>query len=201
MMTAIRLGSVALAVLVLASCGTGTRTQSPRDPQAPREPQPPRAGPAQPRSPAARPDPAAPAVRGKSFPECDPRARDADRVRVGMGMLMGDCADDGGGNAVYVTRLVTVQGSPSPAQRAGIQQGDRLIRIDACEVRSTHDVAMQLQSSLPGWVARVYVARGGRALDIFVPTITLPGRSEARAAPHLSTAGCAAIGRKPASSP
>jgi hypothetical protein len=180
------------AILVLAGCGTGARMQAPRGAQ------PEETRPSQPRGPAPRPDPASPAVRGKSFPECDPRARDADRVRVGVGLLAGDCADEAGRNAVYVTRFATVQGGASPSQRAGLQVGDRIVRIDACEVRSTHDIAMQLRSALPGWVARVYIERGGRALDIFVPTVTLRGKADAPPAAQLSTAGCKAIGRKPA---
>jgi hypothetical protein len=181
-----------VAILLLAGCGTGPRMQAPKGAQEPpSRPQQPRAAP--------RPDPVAPAVRGKSFPECDPRAGDADRVRVGMGLLASDCADDSGRNAVYVTRFATVLGSPSPAQRAGLKAGDRVVRIDACEVRSTHDIAMQLRSALPGWVARVYVERDGRSLDIFVPTVTLRGRGDAAPAAHPSTAGCKAVGRKPAS--
>jgi hypothetical protein len=140
----------------------------------------------------------APAVRGKSFPECDPRSQDADRVHVGMGLLVGDCLDDAGNNAVYVTRFASLKGGASPAQRSGLQAGDRLVRIDACEVRSSHDVAMQLGRALPGWVARVYVERGGRSLDIFVPTVTLGRGREVPAGSTLSTAGCKAIGRRPA---
>jgi len=186
-----RLTPLTLALL-LAACGAPLRepATADRSPQA-------RLG--QPRMPAPRPDPAAPAVRGKSFPECDPRAGDADRVRVGIGLLAGDCADDAGRNAVYVTRFATVMGSPSPAQRAGLQLGDRVVRIDACEVRSTHDIAMQLRSALPGWVARVYVERAGRTLDLFVPTVTLRTRGDPPPSAHPSTAGCKAIGRKPAS--
>jgi len=193
MMTAIRVGSFALAV-VLAGCGA-PRTQPPGDAKPPQS----RSRPIEPRAAIPRTDPASPAVRGKGFPECDPRARDADRGRAALGLLASDCAGDGGRNGVYVTRFVTVQGAPSPAQRAGLQAGDRLVRVDACEIGSTHDLAMQLRSALPGWVARVYVDRGGRELDIFVPTVGLPGKGDPPAARHLSTAGCQAIGRRPAS--
>jgi hypothetical protein len=189
-----RLAAGTLLLAALAGCGSGPR------PQAPREAMPPQGRSAEPRIPPPRPDPAAPAVRGKSFPECDPRAGDADRVRVGMGLLASDCADDDGRNAVYVTRFTTLLGAPSPAQRAGLRIGDRVVRIDACEVHSTHQVAMQLRSALPGWVARIYVERGGKTIDIFVPAVTLPGKAGAPAAPALSTAGCRSIGRKPAKS-
>ena len=181
---------VLVAIVLLAGCGAGPRVQAPRSAQAPDAPAR-RAAPP-------RPDPAAPAVRGKSFPECDPRAQDADRVQVGMGLLASDCLDDAGRRAVYVTRFATLKSAPSPAQRAGLHVGDRIVRIDACEVRSTHDLAMQLRRALPGWVARVYVERDGRALDIFVPTVTLASRRDVPAQAHLSTAGCKAIGRRPA---
>jgi hypothetical protein len=180
------------AILLLAGCGTGSRVPASRG-GPPGE-----ATPIQPRVAAPRPDPASPAVRGKSFPECDPRAGDADRVRVGIGLMASDCADEAGRHAIYVTRFATVQGRASPAQRAGLRVGDRVVRIDACEVRSTHDIAMQLRSALPGWVARVYVQRDGKMLDIFVPTVTLGGKAPAAPGAHLSTAGCKAIGRKPA---
>ena len=180
------------AIVLLWGCTAGPRPQSQRGAQNPAAPGPPRTSPP-------RPDPAAPAVRGKSFPECDPRSQDADRVQVGMGLLAGDCADDAGRNAVYVTRFATVRSAPSPAQRAGLRAGDRIVRIDACEVRNSHDIAMQLRSALPGWVARVYVEREGRLLDIFVPTVGLPRRTDTSATASLSTAGCKAIGRKPAS--
>jgi hypothetical protein len=186
-----------VAIALLAGCGAGQRIQAPRGALGPEAPRP-RAATPRPDATAPRPDPAAPAVRGKSFPECDPRAQDADRVQVGMGLVTGDCADDSGRNAVYVTRFTSVRSMASPAQRAGLQVGDRVVRIDACEVRSTHDVAMQLRSALPGWVARVYVERGGRTLDIFVPAVDLPRRSEGSPRATLSTAGCKAIGRKPA---
>ena len=177
--------------LVRAGCGTAARTHAPRDTK------PQQARPAEPRAAAPRPDPASPAVRGKGYPECDPRARDADRGRVAVGLLASDCLDDAGRNGVYVTRLVTVKGGASPAQRAGLELGDRLVRVDACEIGSSHDLAMQLRTALPGWIARVYVERGGRTLDIFVPTVPLPVVGDAPAA-HLSTAGCKGIGRRPA---
>ena len=184
-----RLARLAMLLATASACTPVLRQPGPRE-TAPAQATSPET-----RRPLVRPDPAAPAVRGKSFPECDPRSGDADRVRVGMGLIAGDCSDASGGNAVYVTRFATVQGAPSPAQRAGLQVGDRVVRIDACEVRSTHDLVMQLRSALPGWVARIYVERNGRGLDIFVPTVTLGGKAEKPPAAQLSTAGCKAIGR------
>jgi S1-C subfamily serine protease len=117
---------------------------------------------------------------------------------VGLGLLAGDCKDDRGGNSAYVTRLVTVRGLPSPAEHAGIRVGDRLVSLDACEIPSTHDLARQLRSAPPGWVARVVVERSGREVETFVSTIKLPDRAAPAGPPQLSTAGCRAIGRAPA---
>ena len=182
------------AIVLLAGCGTGSRVHAPRGAQEPE----PRT--VQPRAaqPPRRLDPAAPAVTGKGYPECDPRAGDPDRGRVAMGLLAGDCADDRGRNAVYVTRLVTVHGAASPAQRAGIQPGDRVVRVDACEIASTHDLAMLLRRAPPGWVARVVTERGGKALEWFVATVGLAVKEDASPAASLSTGGCHAIRRSPA---
>ena len=142
---------------------------------------------------------AAPPVAGpgKSFPACDPRHQDPDRGRAALGLLAGDCQDDRGRNRAYVTRLVPVGGGASPAGQAGVMVGDRIARLDACEVTSTHELAQQLATAVPGWVARVVVEREGRELEIFVPTIGLAGKGRP-GTPSLSTAGCPAIKRKPA---
>jgi S1-C subfamily serine protease len=182
---------VSLLVLALLAAATGCgRLRAPE--HSPRDAIP------QPHSSAPRSEQARPQATRPAPAACDPRAGDPDRGRVGLGLLAGDCEDDRGGNGVYVTRLVTVRGLPSPAQRAGIRVGDRLVRLDACEVPSTHELARQLRSAPPGWVARVVVERGGREVEAFVATIKLPDRSAPPGPPQLSTAGCRAIGRPPA---
>jgi S1-C subfamily serine protease len=117
---------------------------------------------------------------------------------VALGLIANDCQDDRGRNATYVTRFVSVQGAPSPAARAGVVAGDRIVRLDACTVDSTYDLVRQLRSAVPGWVPRLVVERKGRELEVFVPTLRLAGRNEPLGAPNLSTAGCRSIGRKPA---
>lgn len=181
---------LALALLVVATgCG---RLRAPPPEHPPRDAVP------QPRSSAPRFEPARPQARKLPASECDPRAGDPDRGRVGMGLLAGDCEDERGRNGAYVTRLVTVQGVPSPAERAGVRVGDRLVSLDACEIPSTHDLARQLWSAPPGWVARLVVERGGREVEAFVSTIKLPDKAAPSGPAHLSTAGCQAIGRPPA---
>ena len=183
---------VGVALLVLAGCGT-PRMQPPPETPAPR------AAPSQPRA-SPRAAPPVPLATGKAYPECDPRSGDPDRGRVAMGLLAGDCEDDRGRNAVYVTRFAPIGGGPSPAQGAGVQVGDRIVRLDSCEVPSTRELAMQLRTAVPGWVARLVVERAGREVELFVPTINLSGRGAPPGERHLSTAGCQGIGRKPAKS-
>lgn len=166
-------------VLLVAAAGCATRARPPKAPD------PPRAQAAQPRAP-------------QAFPECDPRWRDPDRIRVALGLLAADCADERGRNAVYVTRLVGVKGTASPAQRAGVKPGDRIVRVDACEVPSTQHLARQLRHAPEGWVARLALDRAGKSLDLFVPTVPFADRSEPKSAPRLLTEGCKAIGRPPA---
>lgn len=166
-------------LLLLAGCGGRLREPPSSDRQ-------PRAAPAQPR---------AAAPRQNAAPPCDPRAGDPDRGRVGLGLMAADCQDGKGRNGVYVTRLVPIAGASSPAQKAGIKVGDRLVRLDACEVGSTHDLGRQLRSAPPGWVARVVLGRGDREVEVFVATVDLPSKVEPPAAPQLSTGGCSALGR------
>jgi hypothetical protein len=182
---------LALALL-LAACGGAYRAR--QGPVAE-----PGAGPSKPRAAAPRAPATGPAARGKPYPECDPRWKDPDRGRVALGFMAADCRDERGDNAVYVTRLVSVSGTPSPAQRAGLQAGDRIVRIDSCEVTSTHGLAQQLRHAPSGWVARLVLERKGRPLDLFVPTLDFPDKSALPATPQLSTAGCKAVGRPPAS--
>ena len=180
--------------LALAGCASRQKGQLPKEAPAPRVAPSPSSSAPHPYVPR----PATPLPPGRPFPECDPRAGDVDREHVALGLLAGDCQDDRGHNRVYVTRLMTVKGEASPAGRAGLLPGDRLVRIDACEILTTHGLAAQLRKAVPGWVARVVIERGGRDLEVFVPSVGLAPRSEPPAAAHLSTAGCSALGRKPA---
>ena len=115
---------------------------------------------------------------------------------MAFGLIAGDCQDERGRNRVYVTRFATVKGEASPAARAGIKLGDRVVRVDSCEVVTTNGFAEQLRNAIPGWVARLVVERGGQELEVFVPSVRLAARSGSTGSPSLSTAGCASIGRK-----
>lgn len=175
-----------LALVVAGGCAGRSRHRLEPPPRATLPPE---------RSTAPRAATAAPA---NTFPGCDPRYRDPDRGRVGMGLMASDCQDARGRNGVFVTRLVAIAGTPSPAQKGGVRVGDRLVKLDACEVGSTHDLGRQLRSAPSGWVARVVVERGTREMALFVATVDLAERIEPPAPQQLSTAGCQALGRKPA---
>lgn len=179
---------VAVLALLLGACGVQRARPGPGA-----------EAPARPRATAPRAPAADLASRGKPHPECDPRWKDPDRGRVALGFMAADCRDERGANAVYVTRLVSVSGTPSPAQRAGLQAGDRIVRIDSCEITSTHGLAQQLRHAPSGWVARLALERKGRMLDLFVPTVDFPDKGSPPPQPQLSTAGCKAVGRPPAS--
>ena len=181
---------VAVMVLLLAGCGRAYRASPGPSAEGPSQ------APGKPRATAPRAT--GPDAAGKPYPECDPRWRDPDRGRVALGFLAADCRDERGDNGVYVTRLVSVSGTPSPAQRAGLQAGDRIVRVDACRVSSTHGLAQQLRHAPSGWVARLALERKGRTVDLFVPTLDFPDKDGATPQPQLSTAGCKAIGRPPA---
>jgi hypothetical protein len=181
---------VVLLALALASCGGPYRARPAPGAE--------RSSPVPPRTAAPRAPDATASTRARSYPECDPRWKDPDRGRVALGFLAADCRDERGENAVYVTRLVSVSGKPSPAQRAGVQAGDRILRVDACEVGSTHGLLQQLRHAPSGWVARLALERKGRTLDLFVPTIDFAEKAEGSSQPQLSTAGCKSIGRPPA---
>jgi membrane-associated protease RseP (regulator of RpoE activity) len=59
----------------------------------------------------------------------------------------------------------------SPAARAGLQRGDRIVRADDQEVRGRTDIAKVLNSKNPGDTIVLAVDRGGQRVDIPVVVI------------------------------
>jgi membrane-associated protease RseP (regulator of RpoE activity) len=59
----------------------------------------------------------------------------------------------------------------SPAERAGVQRGDRIVRADDQEVRGRTDIAKVLNSKNPGDTIVLAVDRGGQRVDIPVVVI------------------------------
>ena len=61
----------------------------------------------------------------------------------------------------------------SPAERAGMQKGDRIVRADDQEVRGRTDIAKVLSSKNPGDTIVLAVDRGGQRVDI--PVVVIEG--------------------------
>ena len=100
-----------------------------------------------------------------------------------MSGLMGGCAsapapEQGsvvpGTIGVAVSRsaegvVVSAVGERSPAQAAGIQVGDRVLRYNGEEIRETRQFERLVLDSVPGSVARVEISRGSAVRTLDVP--------------------------------
>jgi hypothetical protein len=87
-------------------------------------------------------------------------------MRVTMGVVP-DYADDGGGLKVNGVR------PDGPAEKAGIQAGDVIVKFGDKTVSSIYDYTYILQEHAPGDVVNVEVKRGDKVLTM---TVTLTGR-------------------------
>jgi S1-C subfamily serine protease len=68
----------------------------------------------------------------------------------------------GPGEPVVVERIE----AGSPADRAGVEPGDRILSLDGIPVESIYDYVRALQRSIPGAAARLVVERDGRPLEL-----------------------------------
>ncbi|MGH7542924.1 MAG: PDZ domain-containing protein, partial [Gemmatimonadota bacterium] len=68
------------------------------------------------------------------------------------------------GEPVVVERIE----AGSPADRAGVRPGDRILSLDGFAVESIYDYVRALQRSVPGGAARLVVERGGQPLELDV---------------------------------
>jgi hypothetical protein len=68
----------------------------------------------------------------------------------------------GPGEPVVVERVE----AGSPADRAGVQPGDRIVSLDGIRVESIYDYVRALQRSVPGGSARLVVERDGSPLEL-----------------------------------
>jgi thiol-disulfide isomerase/thioredoxin len=79
-----------------------------------------------------------------------------------------------GGAGVAVHRVVR----NSPAARAGLREGDHVVRIDGAEIRIPTDVTRAVRAHAAGQQALVAIERAGRTLSLSVPLIAVPSPDE-----------------------
>ena len=74
--------------------------------------------------------------------------------------------------------VISAVGAGSPAARAGLQVGDRVLRYNGEAVNDARQLARLVLQSEPGSVARVQVMRGGaaRTLDVNVEQVRTANR-------------------------
>jgi len=93
-----------------------------------------------------------------------PVAQPLDRP-VSVGRRLGAVPVPAGvGEPVVVERV----DAGSPADRAGVEPGDRILSLDGIPVESIYDYVRALQRSVPGGAGRLVVERDGRALELDV---------------------------------
>jgi S1-C subfamily serine protease len=62
----------------------------------------------------------------------------------------------------------------SPADKAGLQEGDIVVAVDGDAVDETHDLSTRILPHVPGDSVTLSVVRGGRTMEISVTLGTLP---------------------------
>ena len=62
----------------------------------------------------------------------------------------------------------------SPAEKAGLADGDIVVAVDGEAVDADHDLATRILPHIPGDTVTLSVVRGGRTLEIKVTLGTLP---------------------------
>ena len=85
-----------------------------------------------------------------------------------LGVAMGK---EGGPTGVLVTRVLR----GSPAAKAGLKDGDRILRIDGLAAESAADVTRAVRARPVGAIANVAVMRAGREVQLRATLTTAPG--------------------------
>jgi thiol-disulfide isomerase/thioredoxin len=98
-----------------------------------------------------------------------PAARLQARAWVGIGM-----APAGGGTGVPVTRV----GRGSPAQRAGLLQGDRIVAVDGARVTGPEQVTQAVSSRPAGETLTLSLVRDDKPLSVAVTTEARPAEND-----------------------
>ncbi|RZJ08115.1 MAG: PDZ domain-containing protein, partial [Rubrivivax sp.] len=65
--------------------------------------------------------------------------------------------------------------SRSPAERAGLREGDRLIAVDAAPLLDTADLRQRVSAARPGTALRIDVERDGSRRTVSVTTEAASG--------------------------
>jgi len=70
-----------------------------------------------------------------------------------------------------------------PAEKAGVQAGDRIVRIDDTEVRSIDDAIAALNNGAPGVEVKLRFVRDGAAMDLVLKADRMPSNVPAKLPP------------------
>jgi peroxiredoxin len=112
-----------------------------------------------------------PSALGQSAPAHETSPREA-RARSWLGIELAPAGP--GARGVPVRHVVR----GSPADRAGLRQGDAIVSVSGAVVRRPDDVVREVSSYLPGAVVRVRAMRGASELTVDATLGRFPGSGE-----------------------
>ena len=93
--------------------------------------------------------------------------QDPERVAF-VGIELVACRVRGGGEVAPF--LLRFYGENTPAQRAGLNIGDRILKVRGCPVSSPATARWQIDQTLAGSELTLFAERGGRAFPVLVTT-------------------------------
>jgi S1-C subfamily serine protease len=98
---------------------------------------------------------------GIRFRSIDVQLQDEENLPVDHGALIGPATDAAGGELPAIT-------AGSPAEAAGLQDGDIIVRIETQMIDAEHPLDAVLTSYAPGQTVRMDVLRDGQQIEISV---------------------------------
>jgi thiol-disulfide isomerase/thioredoxin len=111
-------------------------------------------------------------------------AADAPRAQVGAPAWLGVSMDPGGLLGVGVRHVVRT----SPAEKAGVKEGDRIVKVDGGGVLKAQDVSRAVAAKAAGESVTVAVQREGKELLLKVTLEPRPSSDEVLRMDHLGAA-------------